>query len=78
MDNDYVVTVVMYIVWELLVKSNFPGSYISRRHDLFWKYQLPEKQHTVTFKWLNPHPDASVNFGEAIVYSDAPLKINHQ
>lgn len=43
-----------------------------------WKYQLPEKQHTVTFKWLNPHPDASVNFGEAIVYSDAPLKINHQ
>lgn len=77
-DNEYVARVEMYIDGELVETANLPASYITRRHELFWKYQLPEKQHTVTFKWLNPHPDASVNFGEAIVYSDAPLKINHQ
>ena len=77
-DNEYVARVEMYIDGELVETANLPASYITRRHELFWKYQLPEKQHTVTFKWLNPLPDASVNFGEAIVYSDAPLKINHQ
>lgn len=77
-DNEYVARVEMYIDGELMETANLPASYITRRHELFWKYQLPEKQHTVTFKWLNPHPDASVNFGEAIVYSDAPLKTNHQ
>lgn len=77
-DNGYVARVEMYIDGELVETANLPASFITRRHELFWKYQLPKKYHTVTFKWLNPHQYASVNFGEAIVYSDAPLKINHQ
>lgn len=77
-NDEYVARVEMYIDGELLETASLPASYITRRHELFWKYQLPKKQHTVSFKWLNPQSDASVNFGEAIVYSDAPLKINHQ
>lgn len=77
-NNEYVARVEMYIDGELVETANLPASYITRRHELFWKYQLPKKPHTVSFKWLNPQPDASVNFGEAIVYSDTPLKINHQ
>lgn len=78
-DNDkYVARAEMYIDGELVETANLPASYTTRRHEMFWKYQLPKGKHTVTFKWLNPEPGASVNLGEAVVYSDAPLHIVHQ
>jgi hypothetical protein len=75
--NDYVAKAEMYIDGKLAESVNLPASYTTRRHDLFWKYQLPNGSHTVTFKWLNPEEGASVNFGEALVYADAPLRTAH-
>ncbi len=77
-DNDYVAKVEMYLNGALLETANLPASYTTRRHELFWKYQLPKGKHVATFKWLNPVPDATVRFGEALIYSDAPVKIIHQ
>lgn len=71
-DPTYVARVEMYINGQLTEEAHLPASYTTRRHELFWKYQLPKGRHTVSFKWLNPHPDASVHFGEALIYSDAP------
>ena len=48
-DNEYVARVEMYIDGGISETANLPASYITRRHELFWKYQLPEKLHTVTF-----------------------------
>ena len=77
-DNDnYVAKVEMYIDGQLVETANLPASYNTRRYELFWKYQLPKGKHVVTFKWLNPSNEASVNFSEAVVYSDAPQQINH-
>ncbi|MDR1937466.1 MAG: ADP-ribosylglycohydrolase family protein [Tannerellaceae bacterium] len=75
--DDYVAKAEMYIDGELAESVNLPASYLKRRHDLFWKYQLPKGKHTVTFKWLNPADGASVNFGEALVYTDAPQPTTH-
>ncbi|MDR0796594.1 MAG: ADP-ribosylglycohydrolase family protein [Tannerella sp.] len=68
-DREYVAKVEMYIDGRLTETANLPAASRTRRHELFWKYQLPEGNHTVTFKWLNPHPDATVRFGEALVYT---------
>lgn len=77
-DDNYVAKVEMYIDGTLTETANLPASYTTRRHELFWKYQLPKGKHTVTFKWLNPESNASVNFGEAVVFADAPRTNNHQ
>ena len=55
-----------------------PANYTTRRNDLFWKYQLPKAKYTLTFKWLNPQLEANINFQDAIIYSNAPLHIEHK
>jgi hypothetical protein len=77
-DNNYSAKVEMYIDGELAETADLPASYITRRHELFWKYQLPKGKHNITFKWLNPIPNATINFTEALVYSDAPQRVMHQ
>lgn len=77
-NDQYVARVEMYIDGELVETANLPASFTTRRHELFWKYLLPNKKHTVSFKWLNPEPGSSVNFWEALIYSDAPLNVKHQ
>lgn len=76
-DANYVARAEMYIDGQWVETANLPASYITRRFDLFWKYQLPKGKHTVTFKWLNPVEGATVNFGDVVVYSDAPVKHTH-
>ena len=77
-DNDYMAKVEMYIDEELIETADLPALFTTRRHELCWKYQLPKGKHNITFKWLNPVPNASVNFTEALVYDDAPRKTEHQ
>lgn len=77
-DATYVGKAEMRIDGELVETVNLPASYVTRRNDLFWKYQLPKGKHTVTFSWLNPRKDASINYTEAVIYSDSPNKIVHQ
>lgn len=76
-DTNYVASAEMYVDGKLIETVSLPAKYQYRRNDLFWIYQLPKEKHIVTFKWLNPQSNASVNFGDAIVYSDTPNKIQH-
>ena len=76
-DKNYVGKMEAYINGKQVETINLPVSYAARRNDLFWKYQLPKAKYALTFKWLNPQPNATINFREAVVYSDAPLKIVH-
>jgi hypothetical protein len=74
---DYVAKAELYIDGQLAESVSLPASYRARRHDLFWKYQLPAGKHVATFKWLNPQDGCSVNFGEAVVYADTPSTTTH-
>ncbi|MDR2389141.1 MAG: ADP-ribosylglycohydrolase family protein [Tannerellaceae bacterium] len=74
-DATYVARAEMYIDGELAEAVNLPVSYTARRNDLFWKYQLPDGPHRVTFRWLNPQPGCSIRFGEALVYAGSPLPV---
>jgi len=75
-NEDYVAVVEAYIDGELVETVKLPALYRVRRHELFWKYQLPKGEHNVTFKWLNPTPDATITCRDVLIYSDAP-KVNH-
>lgn len=77
-DHQYVGVVEMYVNGQFMEKANLPASYTTRRHELFWKYQLPKGKHTVTFKWLNPQKDVSIHCSEVVVYSDGPRDVVHQ
>ena len=68
-DEHYVAKVEMYIDGQLVETANLPASFAERRHELFWKYLLPEGKHTATFKWLNPTADASIQMSELLIYT---------
>ncbi len=76
-DTNYVASAEMYVDGKLTETVSLPAKYQYRRNDLLWIYQLPKEKHIVTFKWLNPQSNASVNFGDAIVYSDTPNQLQH-
>ncbi len=72
-DSHYVAQVEVYVDNSLAETTQLPVvTSNTRRVDLFWKYQLPKGKHDVTFKWLNPRPDAHVFATEALVYSNTP------
>ena len=68
-DEHYVAKVEMYIDGQLVETANLPASFAERRHELFWKYLLPEGKHTATFKWLNPTAGASIQMSELLIYT---------
>ena len=67
-DRTYVANVEVYLDGQLMEVAKLPASSQARRNELTWKYQLPNGAHKVSFKWLNPRPDASVNASEVITY----------
>ena len=77
-DKNYVAQIEAYLNDKLVETIKLPVNFTVRRNDLFWKYQLPKAKYTLTFKWLNPRPEATINFGDAVIYSDAPLKIEYK
>jgi len=77
-DRTYIAEVEVYLDGQLMETAKLPADNLTRRHELTWKYQLPKGKHTVSFKWLNPRPDASVNTSEALLYSDAPVVHQHR
>jgi len=77
-DKNYVGQMEARLNGKLVETIKLPVNYVVRRNDLFWKYQLPKAKYTLTFKWLNPQPEATINVGDAVIYSDAPLKMEYK
>ena len=60
----------LYIDGAKIETAKLPTDFTTRRYELFWKYGLPNTNHTVRIKVLNPTNEAQVNTWEYIVYSD--------
>jgi hypothetical protein len=45
-----------------------PASFTTRRHELFWKYAMPEGKHALKVTVLNPHPEFELRFSDILVY----------
>jgi hypothetical protein len=70
--TDYVFEAELYVDGEKKETAKLPTNFTTRRHELFWKYGLPNKKHSVTIKVLNSNSDYKVDATEYISYSDTP------
>lgn len=67
-DEDYVAELAVSVDGAPAEKIRMPALYRVRRHEIFWRYQLPDGRHTLTVEWLNPRADASLQAAELVVY----------
>lgn len=68
----------MYIDGVKAEIAKLPTNYTTRRYDLFWKYGLENKKHTVTIKIVNLKDGYEVNSYSYIVYRDKPGVNNYR
>jgi hypothetical protein len=69
----------LYIDDRLIEAAELPANFTARRHELFWKYQLPKQKHRVKVKLLNFDPENIIHIQDIIVYSDkAPASNSSQ
>lgn len=68
----------MYIDGNKVETAKLPTNYTTRRYDLFWKYGLENKKHTVTIKIVTLKDGYEVNPYSYIVYRDKPGVNNYR
>jgi hypothetical protein len=68
--SNYVARIEAYLDGKKVESFDMPFDYIKRKYDIFYKYQLENKNHKLEIKWLNPHPAYSLLVKDAVVYSD--------
>jgi len=59
----------MYIDGQKVEQIKMPTSFTTRRHEVAWKYDLPEGKHQVKLKLLNPQEGYQVRVDNLLVYS---------
>ncbi|MCQ2143084.1 MAG: ADP-ribosylglycohydrolase family protein [Bacteroidales bacterium] len=65
---DYVAKVRFLVDGEQAAVMDFPADYHSRSNDLFWNFDLEEKEHTVAMEWLNPVEGADLWVSDIVTY----------
>jgi hypothetical protein len=68
--TDYVLNAELYIDERLIETIKLPVNFTTRRHELCWRYDLPEGKHTIKFKLLNPSAGYPVYNAEALIYKE--------
>jgi hypothetical protein len=61
---------------KLVESATWPTNFVKRRFYLFWKYELPDGQHSVTVKILNPSENAHVLLDGITIYGAEELALN--
>ena len=67
--SDYVINAELYVDGIKTETFKLSVNFTTRRHELCWKYDLPEGKHFVKVKILNPSKDYPVFNTEALIYS---------
>jgi len=62
----------LFIDGRRIEQFQMPTSFRTRRHEIFWRYQLPKGEHTVRVVIANPKKGYSIRAHDYIVYSDTP------
>lgn len=75
-EEEYVFEVEMRIDGELVETAKLPTAFKNRRFYPFYRYQLPNGNHKVDFKILNPTDKAKLSLQSAVIYGDKPYKVD--
>jgi ADP-ribosylglycohydrolase len=71
--EEYVFRAELYIDGAKVETAELPTNYTLRRPELFSKYSLENKKHTVLIKVLNPNNDYELRCYNYVVFSDKPV-----
>ncbi len=69
-ENDLLVEV--YLDGELMEEAVLPTSFQSRRHEITWKYSIPQGDHQVRLVWTNPERGYFIGVNRVLVYDHEP------
>ena len=67
--SDAVLELDILVDGELFETAKLPTQWLVRRHEVTWKYDLPEGKHTITLKARNIPDGYRVEAGDLLVYS---------
>ncbi len=70
--QDLVLELELSIDGEAPEAFTMPTNFAKRRHEVAWKYQLPEGNHFVTLRLKNPQAGYWIDVNDLIVYASAP------
>ncbi len=74
---DHIFRAELYLDGEKVETASLPTDYTTRRYELFNKFELPNKKHTVRIKVLNPSDQHVLESHNYIVFSDKPYENIH-
>jgi hypothetical protein len=63
----------VYVDGSLWEEAVIPTSFQARRHELTWKYNLEEGNHTVKVVWKDPAEGYKIDLDRVIVYGPEPV-----
>jgi hypothetical protein len=66
--SSYIFKAELYLNNKFIEEVELPTSFITRRSELFWKYQLPHNKYQVKVKILNPSAEHKVRVTDVVVY----------
>ena len=70
--GNFVFKAELYVDGQLSELAELPVIFTKRRHELFWKYQLPKGDHTMRIKLLNPDANHALRLESILIYTDQP------
>jgi hypothetical protein len=68
----------VYLDGSLSETVKLPAASNSRKQELYYRYGLPEGEHTLSFKWLNPDGKRPLIIRSYVVYASQRQTIQHQ
>ncbi len=72
--GDFAYQAELYIDGAKVESAKLPANFVGRRHELFWKYQLPKGKHSIKIKLLNTDPGFKLHLADIILYQDQPTQ----
>lgn len=70
---EYILEADLYIDGKKAETVKFPTTSLTRRNELFWRYELPDKKHSVRVQLKNPHPDYELRTWDYLIYAGKPF-----
>lgn len=66
--RDYVAELEVVLDGGIPQRFTMPASYRLRRLDIYWNFELKQKSHAITIRWLNPIEGAKIKVTDAVLY----------
>lgn len=68
-DPSYTAMVEVTLDGKVVETAVLPMAENRRKQELFYKYNLPEGDHTLSFRWLNPEKDRNIYISSLVTYT---------